>query len=527
MSRTDDLADPVAVRHQIAERFPIPPVAYSADGHQVSLSGPVTLGLRVGGFAVVEQGTGQGAELLVVHVRDLHLEERPGPEVPFDETAAASGVGIAGARVSIRLRAVAGEGVMLGRLDGTTFESVADATPFGEQRVRPATATEVAAVFETLDASVPTIELGQHRDHPGLPARVRSKGFSRHTFMCGQSGSGKTYTTGVLFERLLMGSTLDVIVLDPNSDHVMLGSLADPDDPRPEADRFRAVQQSVSTFRARGYDGTNTLCIDFSDLPLDVQAKLLRLDPIADLDAFNALAHIAAGLGDQYSVDDVAGVAAQHDHTSALARRIENLRLADWGLWRRDGEVSAAASRPADGHLGDQRRFVVIDTGSLATPSERTAVSLAILGNRWRLRRDRHPVLVAIDEAHNVLPAATDDPLLESAVELGVLIAGEGRKFGLHLFMASQRPGKVHPNVLSQCDNLLLMRMNGAADVADLEAVFSHVPPMLLRESLTFGLGQALIAGPLAPLPVLAQVGTRLTREGGGDVPTTWTAPPL
>ena len=118
-----------------------------------------------------------------------------------------------------------------------------------------------------------------------------------------------------------------------------------------------------------------------------------------------------------------------------------------------------------------------------------------------------------------MLPAATEDPLLESAVELGALIAGEGRKFGLHLFIASQRPGKVHPNVLSQCDNLLLMRMNGAADVADLESVFSHVPPMLLRESLTFGLGQALVAGPLAPLPLLAQVGTRLTRRAAATFP--------
>ena len=106
------------------------------------------------------------------------------------------------------------------------------------------------------------------------------------------------------------------------------------------------------------------------------------------------------------------------------------------------------------------------------------------------------------------------------------MIAGEGRKFGIHLFIASQRPGKVHPNVLSQCDNLILMRMNGASDVADLESAFSHVPPMLLREALAFGLGQALFAGPLAPLPLIAQVGMRLTPEGGADIPTTWTAPP-
>jgi DNA helicase HerA-like ATPase len=112
--------------------------------------------------------------------------------------------------------------------------------------------------------------------------------------------------------------------------------------------------------------------------------------------------------------------------------------------------------------------------------------------------------------------------LLQQTAELGALIAGEGRKFGLHLFIATQRPSKVHPNVVSQCDNLILMRMNGAGDVQDLATLFSNVPEPLLRQSTGFGLGQALFAGPIAPVPLVAQVGTRLTREGGGDVPTTW-----
>ena len=134
-------------------------------------------------------------------------------------------------------------------------------------------------------------------------------------------------------------------------------------------------------------------------------------------------------------------------------------------------------------------------------------------------------MLLAVDEAHNVFPAATDDPLLQATADLGALIAGEGRKFGLHLFVATQRPGKVHPNVVSQCDNLVLMRMNGAADVDDLTTLFSHVPAPLMRRALGFGLGQALFAGPIAPVPLLAQIGTRQTPEGGGDVPTTWTTP--
>ncbi len=430
-------------------------------------------------------------------------------------------LGVPGTTLTVRLRGVAGQAVVLGRLIGDRFEPSSGVEPFGERLLRAATPDEIGIVLETLDSSADTIEVGTLRDVPTLPARLRSKGFSRHTFMCGQSGSGKTYTTGVLFERLIAGSTLPMLILDPNSDHVHLGSLADPDDPSPQAQRYRAVADQVVTVRARGHEATHSLSVDFSDLDADVQAKLLRLDPIADLDDFAALANITAALPTPYSIEDVARAASQHEHTVSLANRIVNLRLDRWGLWRQDGEESVAKMDAAN------HRCVIIDTGSLTTPGERTALALAILGNQWKRRRNRRPTLLAIDEAHNVLPAFTNDPLLQAATEFGTLIAGEGRKFGLHLFLASQRPSKVHPNVLSQCDNLILMRMNGIDDIDDLQAAFSHVPPMLISESLGFGLGQALVAGPLAPLPLLAQVGTRLTPEGGGDLPTTWTASPV
>ena len=58
-----------------------------------------------------------------------------------------------------------------------------------------------------------------------------------------------------------------------------------------------------------------------------------------------------------------------------------------------------------------------------------------------------------------------------------VQIAAEGRKYGLYLLTSTQRPNKVHENVVSQCDNLLLMRMNSQADLADLSRLFSFVPP--------------------------------------------------
>jgi uncharacterized protein len=321
----------------------------------------------------------------------------------------------------------------------------------------------------------------------------------------------------VLFERLLAATGLPIVVLDPNSDHVHLGSLRDPDDTSPEAQRYRSVASGVRVARARGLDAPYTLCADFSDLELDVQARLLHLDPIRDLDGYAALRRLAGGLGGTYSITELATEAARRPETTELATRIDNLELNDWTLWRRAGETSIASVDVR------QARCIVLDLGSLPRAQERSIVALAVLGRRWAGRAGRNPVLLAVDEAHNVFPAATNDPLLQAAADLGVLIAGEGRKFGLHLLVATQRPGKVHPNVVSQCDNLVLMRMNGAADVEELTSLFSHVPAPLLQRALRFGLGQALLAGPISPVPSLAQIGARHTREGGGDVPTTWT----
>ena len=63
------------------------------------------------------------------------------------------------------------------------------------------------------------------RSRPGSRA-ARRGGFDRHTFLCGQSGSGKTYSLGMVLERLLLETSLRLVILDPNSDFVRLGELA-------------------------------------------------------------------------------------------------------------------------------------------------------------------------------------------------------------------------------------------------------------------------------------------------------------
>jgi DNA helicase HerA-like ATPase len=130
--------------------------------------------------------------------------------------------------------------------------------------------------------------------------------------------------------------------------------------------------------------------------------------------------------------------------------------------------------------------------------------------------------LIVIDEAHNICPAEPNDSMTALAADHAVRIAAEGRKYGLYLLVSTQRPQKVQENVVSQCDNLMLMRMNSTADLEFIRAVFSFVPAGLLDRATTFRQGQALVAGKIGSHAAHVRFGARVAEEGGADVPTSW-----
>jgi uncharacterized protein len=169
-------------------------------------------------------------------------------------------------------------------------------------------------------------------------------------------------------------------------------------------------------------------------------------------------------------------------------------------------------------------RCLVIDLGSLDTINEQRLISEAVLSTLWRNRSQRQPCLVVIDEAHNVCPSQPADAVTALATNHASLIAAEGRKFGLYLLTSTQRPLKVHDEVLSQCDNLLLMRMNSEADLGHLRDAFSFVPAGLIARATTFRQGESLVAGKFVPHPTYVRFGQRLSQEGGADIPTSWAA---
>jgi uncharacterized protein len=319
----------------------------------------------------------------------------------------------------------------------------------------------------------------------------------------------------VILERLLTETDLRMVIFDPNSDFTRLSEVRPDADPA-LAERYRQAARGVAVYSA-GADGERRLRLHAVEVEPAAQAAALRLDPIADREEYAALAGLLAAQ-DPLSMEELAK--SDLPEAARLSLRIKNLGVDRYSVWA-PGESGSVLDA-----LHDQSvRCVVIDLGSLPSREEQSLIAAAVLGDLWRRRQERDPLLIVIDEAHNVSPAEPQDPLSAVATEHAIRIAAEGRKFGLYLLLSTQRPQKIPENVLSQADNLVLMRLNSLADAAFAQAVFSFVPPSLIERSATFRQGEALIAGKISPQPALLRFGARISQEGGADVPVTWAAP--
>ena len=413
--------------------------------------------------------------------------------------------------------AVAVEGALLAGVDEGHQLRTFIPTPFAGAALDAVTQDVFAAHQASVRADLPVASVrvvGQEN-----PAMLRSKGFSRHTFLCGQSGSGKTYALGVILERLLLHTGLRIVVVDPNADYVRIG------EQQPDLDEqivarlrnisVRVLRAAVPGQPAAAVEGmaTEPLCVEFTETSPAAKAAVFQLDPLKDRDEYSTL----RGYVERLRAGEVIDVAAELEASStpaevALGQRMRNLGVGDWNLWAR-------GRTPLREFLDAQARATVLDLSGFATAGERSAATVALLDYLWERREERTPTLIVIDEAHNVCSADPQDQIQALATERLVQIAGEGRKYGIWLLLSTQRPSKIHPNVLSQCDNLALMRMNSPADLAELAAVFGFAPASMLAMSPFFRQGEVLFAGLFSPAPTVARMSRRYTPEGGSDVP--------
>jgi DNA helicase HerA-like ATPase len=169
--------------------------------------------------------------------------------------------------------------------------------------------------------------------------------------------------------------------------------------------------------------------------------------------------------------------------------------------------------------------------------ASRTLEALWQDGERRRkafLKKKRDPwpgTLVVIDEAHLFAPPSTDDPRKRAVCERIERFADQGKKLNLHLMVVTQQPGKLHPGVLSECNNRIILRVNETLSLRALEETYGGSRGRY-NGALTFNPGEALVEGallcdelppPTVPRGILFMKAN--TKEGGGSPRTSWARP--
>lgn len=144
-------------------------------------------------------------------------------------------------------------------------------------------------------------------------------------------------------------------------------------------------------------------------------------------------------------------------------------------------------------------------------------VTFRLISEIYRVREEKSfefPVFIIIEEAHRFVPNR------ESTLSKEIIkrIAAEGRKFGVFLTLITQRPNKIDPDVLSQCNSQIIMRITNPEDQKAVRSSSERMSENLLRDLPGLNVGEAVIVGEITRAPVMVRIRRRKTREGGADI---------
>lgn len=141
----------------------------------------------------------------------------------------------------------------------------------------------------------------------------------------------------------------------------------------------------------------------------------------------------------------------------------------------------------------------------------------------------RHPIVLVCDEAHLYLPsgAASVGPMEKRALENFERIAKEGRKYGVGLMVVSQRPSDVSTTILSQCSNIISLRLANKTDQAVVKQLLPESLEGLMEVLPTLDVGEAVVVGDATLLPTRIKMSKPKHEPRSATIPfwTRWATP--
>ncbi|MFH1545729.1 MAG: ATP-binding protein, partial [archaeon] len=365
--------------------------------------------------------------------------------------------------------------------------------------------------------------------------------------ICGKRGGGKSYSMSVLLEEFArqpfsVKKRISVIVIDTVG---IFWTLKIPNkeekaelfnwDLTPQATDARVLvpKGKISFYKEKGIPIDGAFTLKASELDAEEWLALFGLSWKEEEGILisRVIETLKSKLGTKYDLNEIIDLVKKDKESDkrAIQAVIGRLKVAkNWGLFDKEGTKIKEIAEPG--------KITIIDVSAYrqAIGMEGTRdIIVALLGKklfeeRMLYRKEEEVKLIKglkkestmpivwmmIDEAHMFMPK--DEPNIALKVLLEWVRVG--RQPGLSLVLATQRPNKLHPDCISQCDLFMSHRMTSQSDieaVSQLRPSYLHSNFDKLYQEMPKSKGFALILDDNTENLWLVKVRPRFSWDGG------------
>lgn len=460
------------------------------------------------------------------------------------------------------------EALPLGMIKNGKFIRGGDSLAIPPKKVEPATEEEIKKIYEQSIDSKEKFTFASLSSNPNIRISVNgNKFFNKHVAIVGSTGSGKSHTLSTIIQKAVSEKSGDfsinnshVIIFDIHSEYKSAFPTANFIDTKnlvlpywllnsEELEEFFLdteandhnqkfiFKEAIVADRKKHFKGTlenkNKIHYD-SPLYFDIDyvleyAKEKNTEVIGTGEEYVSGAKKGQEKKTQGSL-----YGKLTNFVNRLENKINDNRL-DFLLAQKSKDITfeETLNQLIGYQTGKQSNVTVIDLSGV--PFEVLSITVSLISRmvfeygyfykRLRNAKDPNekinndiPILLVYEEAHKYVPNS-DLVKYRSSKKSIERIAKEGRKYGITLLLASQRPSEISETIFSQCNNFIAMRLTNPVDQGYVKKLLPDTLGTLIDTMPSLKQGEALLVGESIILPSIVQIDRCANEPSSNDIP--------
>lgn len=449
----------------------------------------------------------------------------------------------------------------LGLIADGKFERGGDSIAIPPKSVKPATIEEISKIFEESMEAKDKFEFASLASNDGIKVPVNgNKFFNKHIAIIGSTGSGKSHTVAKIIQSAINGKSGEFAGL--NNSHVVIFDIhSEYYTAFPHAN-YISIDNLILPYWLLNSEELQELFIEteandhnqrslFKDAVVESKKNHYEGDKIIkerihfDSPYFFDIDEVLTKAKNENTRMISNGTDAKgnpktrqgplHGQLTNFINRME-VKLHDKRLEFLLGDKAKAISfqdtlKQFLGYGDSKSNVTIIDLSGIPFEVLSISVSLIsrilfeygyyykkVLESKEVQYNNDIPLLLVYEEAHKYVPNS-DMVKYRASRDSIERIAKEGRKYGVSLLLASQRPSEISDTIFAQCSNYVAMRLTNPNDQACVKKLLPDTLGDLINKLPSLKAGEGLLIGDAVVLPSVVKIGRCEPCPSFNDIP--------